>query len=153
MAKKFKINDGRSTYVETATLLEPANNSAANQNELEEIREVSFQLQQIKKKHDEEKKLGNAKQAELEKVKKEIDQLFVQEVSAEAPTHVIKSKIEMLEESLAETNYKTEVEKYTQASYIHMLDRMKKDFIAAKIQSADYEKSLKNKSQVLDLEQ
>ena len=34
-----------------------------------------------------------------------------------------------------------------------MLDRMKKDFIAAKIQSAEYEKSLKNKSQVLDLEQ
>ena len=34
-----------------------------------------------------------------------------------------------------------------------MLDRMKKDFIAAKIQSAEYEKSLKNKSYVLDLEQ
>jgi len=34
-----------------------------------------------------------------------------------------------------------------------MLDRMKKDFIAAKIQSADYEKSLKNKDKVLDLEQ
>jgi hypothetical protein len=33
MAKKFKINDGSNKYVETATLLEPANNSAANQNE------------------------------------------------------------------------------------------------------------------------
>lgn len=30
MAKKFKINDGSSKYVETATLLEPANNSATN---------------------------------------------------------------------------------------------------------------------------
>lgn len=59
MAKKFKINDGSTKYVETATLLEPANNSASNQNELEEIREVSFQLAQIKKKHDEAKKLGN----------------------------------------------------------------------------------------------
>jgi len=44
MAKKFKINDGSTKYVETATLLEPANNSAANQNEMEEIKEVSFQL-------------------------------------------------------------------------------------------------------------
>lgn len=153
MAKKFKINDGRSTYVETATLLEPANNSAANQNELEEIREVSFQLQQIKKKHDEAKKLGNTKQSELEKVKKEIDQLFVQEVSAEGPTHIMKNRIEMLEESLAETNYKTNEEQFIQESYVYMLDRMKKDFIAAKIQSSDFEKSLKNKSQVLDLEQ
>jgi hypothetical protein len=42
MAKKFKINDGASKYVETATLLEPANNSASNQNEQEEIKEVSF---------------------------------------------------------------------------------------------------------------
>ena len=80
MAKKFKINDGASKYVETATLLEPANNSAANQNEQDEIREVSFQLAQIKKKHDEAKKMGNQKQEELEKIKKEIDQLYVQEV-------------------------------------------------------------------------
>ena len=61
MAKKYKINDGSTAYVETATLLEPANNSASNQNEQEEIKEVSFQLSQIKKKHDEAKKLGNQK--------------------------------------------------------------------------------------------
>jgi len=41
MAKKFKINDGSHTYVETATLLEPGNKSNSNQNEIEEIREVS----------------------------------------------------------------------------------------------------------------
>jgi hypothetical protein len=41
MAKKFKINDGASKYVETATLLEPANNNSASQNEADEIREVS----------------------------------------------------------------------------------------------------------------
>jgi hypothetical protein len=33
-----------------------------------------------------------------------------------------------------------------------MLERMKKDFIAAKIASSGFESSLKNKSQVLDLE-
>ena len=42
MVKKYKISDGATKYVETATLLEPANNSAANQHELEEIKEVSF---------------------------------------------------------------------------------------------------------------
>ena len=41
MAKKFKINDGTSKYVEQATLLEPANVSTSNQNEIEEIREVA----------------------------------------------------------------------------------------------------------------
>ena len=39
MEKKYKINDGSSKHVETATLLEPANNSASNQNEAEELRE------------------------------------------------------------------------------------------------------------------
>jgi hypothetical protein len=33
-----------------------------------------------------------------------------------------------------------------------MLDRMKKDFIAAKIASSEYENDLKNKSSILDLE-
>jgi len=66
MEKKFKINDGSSKYVEQATLLEPANNSTSNQNEMEEIREVSTQLSQIKKQHDDTKKIANRKQEELE---------------------------------------------------------------------------------------
>ena len=66
MEKKYKINDGSSKHVETATLLEPANNSASNQNEAEELREVSTQLQQIKKKFDEARKLANRKQEELD---------------------------------------------------------------------------------------
>lgn len=65
----------------------------------------------------------------------------------------MKSKLEMLEESIAETNYKTNEELFTKHSYLHMLERMKKDFIAAKIQSAEHEASLKNKASILDLEQ
>ena len=49
MQKKFKINDGANTFVEQNTLLEPANNAAAQQHDQEEINEVSMQLQQIKK--------------------------------------------------------------------------------------------------------
>jgi hypothetical protein len=39
----------------------------------------------------------------------------------------------MLAESLDETKYKTDEELFTKHSYMHMLDRMKKDFIASKI--------------------
>lgn len=96
--------------------------------------------------------MGNKKQEELEKVRKEIDQLYMQEVQAEGPTQYRASKFELLEESLADTKYKIEEELFNKQSYMHMLERMKKDFIAAKISSSDHEKSLKNKAQVLDIE-
>lgn len=73
LEKRYKIDDNQKKYVETATLLEPANNSASNQNEAEELREVSSQLQQIKKKFDEARKLANKKQEELEEKRKEIE--------------------------------------------------------------------------------
>jgi len=66
-------------------LLEPANNAAALQHDQEEIREVSTQLSQIKKKHDEAKKMVVTKQEELEKVKKEIISVETQEAQAEGP--------------------------------------------------------------------
>ena len=50
--------------------------------------------------------MANGKQDELEEVRKAIDQLHVQEVVAEGPTQEMKSKLEMLKESLSETNYK-----------------------------------------------
>ena len=59
--------------MEANTLLEPGNNSAANQNEQDEIQEVSTQLASIKKKHDEVKKLVREKEKEFESLKKEID--------------------------------------------------------------------------------
>jgi len=51
------LNDGKSTFVEQNTLLEPANNATAMQNDQDEIREVSTELSQIKKQHDDVKKL------------------------------------------------------------------------------------------------
>lgn len=96
--------------------------------------------------------MGNKKQEELEKIRKEIDQLYMQEVQAEGPTQYRASKFELLEESIADTKYKIEEELFNKQSYMHMLERMKKDFIAAKIASSDHEKSLKNKAQVLDIE-
>lgn len=61
MKKKYKINDGAKSFVDMNTLLDPANDGAARQNEAEEIREVSMQLNQIKKKHDDANKAVLAK--------------------------------------------------------------------------------------------
>ena len=38
-------------------------------------------------------------------------------------------------------------------TYLHMLERMKKDFIACKIKTNDHETSLRNKTQLLDGEE
>ena len=65
----------------------------------------------------------------------------------------MKCRLENLNEALEDTKYKTEEEMFTKSSYIHMLERMKKDFIASKIQSSEHNASLKNKSNILDLEQ
>ena len=62
------------------------------------------------------------------------------------------SKITMLGEQLKETKYKTDEEQFTKQSYMHMLDRMKKDFIASKIQASGNEASLKNKQSILEIE-
>ena len=59
----------------------------------------------------------------------------------------------MLQESLGETKYKINEELYTQHSYLYMLERMKKDFISAKISSSENSISLKTKAYILDTEQ
>jgi len=40
----------------------------------------------------------------------------------------------------------------TKASYLYMMDRMKKDYIATKINTSELDISLKSKSQILDNE-
>lgn len=119
---------------------------------MEELREVSQQLQEIKKKHDEAKKMANKKQDDLEKVKKEIEQLNQQEIQAQGPTAEMKSKLGMLGESIDGTQEKIKEESFTQASYHHILKRMKQDFLSLKIQSAQNDNALKNKLSVLEME-
>lgn len=74
-------------------MLEPASSGTAAKHDQEEIREVSVQLSQIKKKHDEAKKLVNQKQDDLEKVRKEIESLELQEQQAEGPVYQINSRL------------------------------------------------------------
>lgn len=153
MQKKFKIDAGQSTFVEMNTLLEPANNATALQHDQEEINEVSAQLSQIKKKHDEAKKLVTLKQEEYDKIRKEIAGLDIQEAQIEGPIAYNKERLAQLEQSLAETEDKIDKEKMARRTYLHMLDRMNKDFIATKIKTTDIEGSLKSKRQVLEIEE
>ena len=153
MQKKFKINDGSNTFVEVNSLLDPTNNAAAAQNEQEEINEVSVQLAQIKKKHDEAKKQVTIKQEEYDRIRKEIAGLDIQEAQIEGPIAYNKERLLQLATSLEETDDKIDKEKMARRTYLHMLDRMKKDFISCKIKTSDLETSLRNKNQVLDIEE
>lgn len=146
------MNDGSSTFVEQNTLLEPANNATAMQHDQDEIREVSIELGQIKKQHDDVKKLVIAKQDDLEKIKKEIESLGVQEQTAEGPVFQIKSRLEQLEECLDTTKLKIDEETLQKYSFSHMLERMKRDFIATKIYAAELQSSIKSKQQILEIE-
>lgn len=111
------MNDGTRTYTEVNTLLEPANNSSALQHDLEEIREVSTQLSQIKKKHDETKRVCIAKQEEIDQILKEIDNINLQEERSIGPTYAIKSRLDQLKEQYSDTCHKIDEEVLTQATY------------------------------------
>jgi predicted nucleic acid-binding Zn-ribbon protein len=89
MKKKYKINDGGKSFVDMNTLLDPANDAAAKRNDAEEIREVSTQLSQIKKKHDDANKAVEAKKKDLETIQKEIRAIDLQETRAEGPVYSI----------------------------------------------------------------
>jgi len=64
----------------------------------------------------------------------------------------MKFGLETLHDSLDDTKYKICEEIYSQSSYHHMLTRMKKDFIAAKISTTACDQAYSNKSKVLDIE-
>mmetsp|Transcript_8871 Transcript_8871/g.8266 ORF Transcript_8871/g.8266 Transcript_8871/m.8266 type:complete len:92 (+) Transcript_8871:310-585(+) len=78
--------------------------------------------------------------------------LTLQESQAEGPVYEIKTKLENLTGQLNETDARTDEEILNKNTYLHMLDRMKKDFIATKIKTGEMEESLRNKNQILELE-
>jgi septal ring factor EnvC (AmiA/AmiB activator) len=78
---------------------------------------VSTELSQIKKQHDDVKKLVIAKQDDLEKIKKEIESLGVQEQTAEGPVFQVKSRLEQLQECLESTKLKIDEESLAKMSF------------------------------------
>ena len=63
------------------------------------------------------------------------------------------ARLQQLREAVEATKAKIEEEKMTKRTYTHMLQRMEQDYIATRIKSADLENSLKNKKEVLELEE
>lgn len=64
----------------------------------------------------------------------------------------IKNRLEQLQNELSDTKQSIDEETMSKNCYMHMLHRMKKDFISTKIRSGEMETSLRSKSQILDIE-
>jgi len=144
MQKKFKIDDGKSKYVEQSTLLEPSNVVTHKQDE-EEMKEVSFSLAELKKKHDVVKKQVIQKEKSLEMVRKEIEQLGYQEGSAEMIVYETSTRKQQIENAIKVTKKKTDEETMNSRTYDHMIERLKKDLIAMEIKKKELEGSLRTK--------
>ena len=54
---------------------------------------------------------------------------------------------------MEETNDKIDRQRMAKRTYLHMLDRMEKDFIACQLKTTDLETSLRNKRQVQSIEE
>ena len=86
------------------------------------------------------------KQDNLEQLKKDVDMLTLQEAQAEGPVFDIKVEKENLEEFKGDAFKEISVETMHKSSYVHMRERLKKDFTSAKIRSAELETSLRSKN-------
>lgn len=144
LQKKFKIDDGKSKYVEQSTLLEPSNFQTHKQDE-EEMKEVSFSLAELKRKHDVVKKQVNEKEQNLDMVRKEIQQLEYQEGNAEDVVYELSTRKQQIENAIKVTKKKTDEERMNARVYGHMTERTKKDLIAMEIKKKEMENSLRNK--------
>lgn len=78
-------------------------------------------------------------------MQKEIDMISAQENQCEGPVFQIRNRLEQLTDAMDGSKSLIDEELINKLTYIHMLERMKRDIIATKIKSADMENSLKSK--------
>ena len=71
------------------------------------LEKFHFNYSKLKKKHDDEKKNGNIRQEELEKIKKEIEAFKEMEFLAEGPQIDMEERLANLKQELEDTKYKT----------------------------------------------
>ena len=112
-------------------MLDPSNNFGGPQYENEEeMREISYQLSKVKKKHDYESRKKDEKLAELERVKKEIEQLNIQQATIENQTYETTTKISQLKTAIQTTKEKCDEEDMNTHVHHHMMNRLKRDLIS-----------------------
>mmetsp|Transcript_15582 Transcript_15582/g.22589 ORF Transcript_15582/g.22589 Transcript_15582/m.22589 type:complete len:502 (-) Transcript_15582:40-1545(-) len=120
--------------------------------EEDEAKEVASQLTLIRKKHDKIKENNSKKKQHLERLKKELDKANSVANIAESDSKQLHNKIEQLKISLEQAKKLHEEENKNKRSYMHVLDRMKKDKIALEKRSNGLQKSLKSAKQILNSE-
>lgn len=118
----------------------------------EETKEVAAQLTMIRKRHDKTKEVNSKKRQYLEKIRKELEKANSVANVAESDSKSLQSRLEQLKSSLDNTRKKHEDEIRDKKSYLHVLDRMKKDKISMEMKANSLQISLKSAKQILDLE-
>lgn len=152
MSRKYKIDEGLSHYVEQTTLLEPHNVVPGWEGGDEEKKEVSSTLASLRKNYDHVHKQVVRKEEELKLLKKQIEQVNQEELYAEGDAISMNDKLEDLHIAFSTVKKRHEVSNMDQKIYYHMLDRMKKDLIAMKINTNDLKTSLKHKNSIVENE-
>jgi len=149
LMKRYKLDDGKTKYMEQSTLLEPSNVVSHKQDE-EEMKEVSGSLADLKKKHDIVKKKVNEKEQDLDILRKEIQQLEYQESSAEGVVYENSTRKDQIDNAVKVTGKKTSEENMNSRIYAHMIERIKRDLISMQMYQKNLEKSLRNKQIMFD---
>lgn len=141
------------THMQRNTLLEPNNFIPEWEAGGEEKKEVSHTLKTLRQKYDKIHKTVQAKQAELDDLKRKLvkaseEELYLSDVKDMESDSKVNTKSEY-DQLIEEHSF----EKMTQDQYEHMLKRMKGDLISSQLRSADLKESMKSKKDILSDEQ
>lgn len=120
--------------------------------EEEETREIAEQLSQVRKRHDRIKEENLKRKKMLEKLKKDYEAAVEVAETEESEEKSLKNLLETIQKNLEETRIEQKDELNDRNTYIHMLDRMKKDKIAMDIKANSIQVSLKSTKQLLNAE-
>lgn len=120
--------------------------------EEEENREIADQLSQVRKRHDRIKEENLKKKKMLEKLKKDYDTAVEVAENEENEEKALKNLLETIQKNLEDTRNQQKDELNDRNTYLHMLDRMKKDKIAMDIKANSIQVTLKSTKQLLNAE-
>jgi hypothetical protein len=139
----------RQTYLENEVY---SNHESLIIDEEEETREISEHLSIIRKKHDKIKEENLKKRKTLERLKKDHEMALEVSQTQGNELKYLKDLLENIQTQLEDTRNQQRTETKDSNTYLHILDRMKKDKIAMEIKANTIQVSLKTTKQVLNTE-
>ena len=129
MMRKYGLEEAKA-YDEQFTLLEPNNFIPSWEAGDEEKKEVSLALRKLRLNYDTIHKMAVKKEEQLELLKKGVEKIAIEETKVEQDTGGTKDIIISGHKELSQIKLRHDFEHLYEASYTHMLDRMKKDLIS-----------------------